>query len=104
MGRFGDVLLVSGETELSLTAQARRGRPLLPDQYRQHPSLQGRAPGGADEAGRGDSGHVEHEQFVERVVLAPSERVVVDVLFEQPGELTLEHRRRTGSIRWPRSE
>ena len=39
----------------------------------------------------GDSGHVEHEQFVDDVVLAPSERVVVDVLFDQPGELTLEH-------------
>jgi FtsP/CotA-like multicopper oxidase with cupredoxin domain len=40
----------------------------------------------------GDSGHVEHEQFVEDVVLAPSERVVIDVLFTQPGELTMEHR------------
>ena len=34
----------------------------------------------------GDSGHVEHEQFVEDVILAPSERVVIDVLFDQPGE------------------
>ena len=40
----------------------------------------------------GDSGRVEREEFVESVVLAPSERVVVDVLFEQPGRLTLEHR------------
>ena len=40
----------------------------------------------------GDSGRVEHEQFVEDVVLAPSERAVVDVLFEQAGELVLEHR------------
>ncbi len=40
----------------------------------------------------GDSGHVEHEQFVDSVILAPSERVVVDVLFEEAGELTLEHR------------
>jgi FtsP/CotA-like multicopper oxidase with cupredoxin domain len=40
----------------------------------------------------GDSGHVEHEQFVDEVVLAPSERAVVDVLFDQAGELTLEHR------------
>src|SRR5918999_1110070 len=38
-----------------------------------------------------DSGHVEHEEFVEHVVLAPSERVVVDVLFDEPGDLTLEH-------------
>jgi FtsP/CotA-like multicopper oxidase with cupredoxin domain len=40
----------------------------------------------------GDSGRVEHEEFVEGVVLAPSERAVVDVLVERPGELALEHR------------
>ena len=40
----------------------------------------------------GDSGRMEHEEFVDEVVLAPSERAVVDVLFEQPGQLTLEHR------------
>jgi FtsP/CotA-like multicopper oxidase with cupredoxin domain len=40
----------------------------------------------------GDSGRVEREQFVDDVVLAPSERVVVDVLFETPGQLVLEHR------------
>src|SRR4029453_9157263 len=39
----------------------------------------------------GDSGRVEHEEFVESVVLAPSERAVVDVLVERPGELYLEH-------------
>ena len=35
----------------------------------------------------GDSGRVEHEEFVSEVVLAPSERAVVDVLFDQPGQL-----------------
>jgi FtsP/CotA-like multicopper oxidase with cupredoxin domain len=40
----------------------------------------------------GDSGRHEHEELVESVVLAPSERVVVDVLFAEPGALTLEHR------------
>ena len=39
----------------------------------------------------GDSGRVEHQELVERVVLAPSERAVVDVLVERPGELRLEH-------------
>jgi FtsP/CotA-like multicopper oxidase with cupredoxin domain len=39
----------------------------------------------------GDSGHVEQEEFVDNVVLAPSERVVVDVLFNQAGAVTLEH-------------
>src|SRR5918912_707289 len=36
--------------------------------------------------------NVEHEQPVEEVILAPSERAVVDVLFERSGSLTLEHR------------
>jgi FtsP/CotA-like multicopper oxidase with cupredoxin domain len=40
----------------------------------------------------GDSGRVEHEEFVESVVLAPSERAIVDVLVDRPGELYLEHR------------
>jgi hypothetical protein len=40
----------------------------------------------------GDSGRCEREELVEGIILAPSERVVVDVLFDAPGELTLEHR------------
>jgi len=39
----------------------------------------------------GDSGRVEHQELVESVVLAPSERAVLDVLVERPGELALEH-------------
>ena len=40
----------------------------------------------------GDSGRVEREEFVEEVLLSPSERVTVDVLFDQPGEANLENR------------
>jgi FtsP/CotA-like multicopper oxidase with cupredoxin domain len=40
----------------------------------------------------GDSGRVEREEFVEEVLLAPSERAVVDVLVDQSGQLILEHR------------
>jgi hypothetical protein len=39
----------------------------------------------------GDSGRCEHEAFVNAVLLAPSERAVVDVLFDQAGHVTLEH-------------
>ena len=39
-----------------------------------------------------DAGHYEHEELVDEVLLAPSERVVVDVLFSDAGELELEHR------------
>jgi FtsP/CotA-like multicopper oxidase with cupredoxin domain len=40
----------------------------------------------------GDSGRYEREAFVDDVLIAPSERVIVDVLFDQPGVTTLEHR------------
>src|SRR5262249_41172986 len=39
-----------------------------------------------------DAGHYEHEAFVDEVLLAPSERVIVDVLFPDAGELELGHR------------
>jgi FtsP/CotA-like multicopper oxidase with cupredoxin domain len=39
----------------------------------------------------GDSGRCEHEELVESVVLAPSERVIVDVLFDRTGAALLEH-------------
>src|SRR3712207_3475121 len=40
----------------------------------------------------GDSGRCERETFVEEVLLSPSERAIVDVLFDTPGEVHLEHR------------
>ena len=40
----------------------------------------------------GDSGRYEREEFVDGLILAPSERAVVDVCFDETGELTLEHR------------
>ncbi len=92
MGRFGDVLLVGGETDLSLAA--RRGEVV---RFYLTNTANTRVfkvvvPGARMKLVGGDSGRVEHERFVEEVILAPSERVVVDVLFERPGELTLEHR------------
>ena len=52
MGRFGNILLVAGEPDLELERAARRGGALLPDEHREHPGLQRRAAGCADEAGR----------------------------------------------------
>ena len=51
----------------------------------------------------GDSGRVEHEQLVEDVILAPSERVVLDVCFDRAGELSWSIAPPSGSTRSPRS-
>jgi FtsP/CotA-like multicopper oxidase with cupredoxin domain len=92
MGRFGDVLLVSGEPDLSLPAKVGEVVRLYLTNTANTRVFRVALPGARMKLVGGDSGHVEHEQFVDDVVLAPSERVVVDVLFDQPGELTLEHR------------
>jgi hypothetical protein len=39
-----------------------------------------------------DAGHYEHDELVEEVLLAPSERAVVDVRFAEAGKVELEHR------------
>src|SRR3954447_3676942 len=91
MGRFGDVLLVSGEPDLALTARLGEVVRLHLTNTANTRVFKVKLPGVRMKLVGGDSGHVEHEQFVEDVILAPSERVVVDVLFDRAGELALEH-------------
>jgi FtsP/CotA-like multicopper oxidase with cupredoxin domain len=92
MGRFGDVLLVGGETELSLDARLGEVVRLYLTNTANTRVFKVALPGARMKLVGGDSGHVEREELVDDVVLAPSERVVVDVLFDKPGRLTLEHR------------
>ena len=91
MGRFGNVMLVSGETDLSL--EARRGevvRCYLTNTANTRVFNVSFSEARMKLVG-GDSGHYEHEELVEEVLIAPSERVVVDVRFAESGEVTLKH-------------
>ena len=93
MGRFGNVLLVGGETDLALTAQRGRGRALLPHQHRQHARLQRRAARRADEARRRRqrprrARGVRRRRSSSRRPSGSSSTCSST----QPGELTLEHR------------
>jgi FtsP/CotA-like multicopper oxidase with cupredoxin domain len=91
MGRFGDVLLVNGQTDLSLDAQLGEVVRFYLTNTANTRVFKVALPGARMKLVGGDSGHVEHEGFVDEVVLAPSERVVIDVLFDQAGDLVLEH-------------
>ncbi len=92
MGRFGNVLLISGETDMSLTARLGEVVRFYLTNTANTRVFKVALPGAQIKLVGGDSGRVEHEEFVEDVVLAPSERVVIDVQFSHPGELTMEHR------------
>jgi FtsP/CotA-like multicopper oxidase with cupredoxin domain len=92
MGRFGDTLLIAGEPELRLEAKPGEVVRFYFTNTANTRVFKVALPGGRMKLVGGDSGRVEHEEFVEEAVLAPSERAVVDVLFERSGEQTLEHR------------
>lgn len=90
MGRFGNVILVNGETEYSLSAKkgevirfyianAANVRPfkfLIEDTRMK---LVG-----------GDSGAYENEEWKDSVIVGPSERVIFEVLFEKPGSFAIQ--------------
>jgi FtsP/CotA-like multicopper oxidase with cupredoxin domain len=91
MGRFGDVLLIGGETDLSLSARLGEVVRFYLTNTANTRVFKVVLPGARMKLVGGDSGRVERERFVDNVVLAPSERVVVDILFDHAGDLTLEH-------------
>jgi len=92
MGRFGNVMLVAGESDLRL--EARRGevvRFYFTDTANTR-VFNVTLPGAQMKMVGADAGRYEREELVEEILLAPSERVVVDVLFPDTGKLELQHR------------
>ncbi|NEK59388.1 multicopper oxidase family protein [Geodermatophilus sabuli] len=91
MGRYGNVMLTGGETAPAFRARTGEVVRLWLTNTANSRVFRVTVPGARMKLVGGDSGRVEHEQFVDDVVLAPSERGVVDVLFDRPGEFALEH-------------
>jgi FtsP/CotA-like multicopper oxidase with cupredoxin domain len=91
MGRFGNVLLVAGEPELALEAHQGEVVRLYLTNTANTRVFKVKLPGARMKLVGGDSGRCEREEIVEEAILAPSERVILDVLLERSGELALEH-------------
>ena len=92
MGRFGNVMLVGGESDCSLEASAGEVVRLYLTNTANTRVFNVALPGARMKLVGGDSGHYEREEFIEEVLLAPSERVVIDVLYDRSGEYVVEHR------------
>ena len=92
MGRFGNVFLVGGETG----PETRRKRGEIIRFYLTNTAntrvFNVAFAGARDEARRRRQRPLRARGVRRSVVLAPSERAVVDVLFERAGQLVLEHR------------
>jgi FtsP/CotA-like multicopper oxidase with cupredoxin domain/YHS domain-containing protein len=91
MGRFGNVMLINGQTNFSLTAQVGEIVRFYLTNTANTRVFNVGIPGARMKLVGGDSGRYEMEQFVGNLVIAPSERYVVDVLFDKPGQVFLKH-------------
>ena len=93
MGRFGNVLLVAGEPELALEARQGEVVRLYLTNTANTRVFKVKLPGARMKLVGGDSGRCEREEIVEEAILAPSERVILDVLFDRASAFALERAR-----------
>ena len=87
MGRFGNVMLINGETDYRAEAKVGEVVRLHLVDTANTRIFNFAISGARMKLVGGDSGRVEREEFIDEVLLSPSERVIVDVLFDQPGEV-----------------
>jgi FtsP/CotA-like multicopper oxidase with cupredoxin domain len=92
MGRFGNVMLIAGETDPSLEARAGEVVRLYLTNTANTRVFNAGIAGARMKLVGGDSGRCEREEIVDSVLVAPSERAVVEVLFDRPGRAVLENR------------
>jgi FtsP/CotA-like multicopper oxidase with cupredoxin domain len=92
MGRFGNVMLINGETDYRAEAAVGEVVRLNLVNTANTRIFNFGVSGARMKLVGGDSGRVEREEFIDEILLSPSERAVVDVLFDQPGEARLENR------------
>jgi FtsP/CotA-like multicopper oxidase with cupredoxin domain len=91
MGRFGNVMLINGETALAESASVGEVVRLYLVNTANTRIFKFVIDGARMKLIGGDSGRCESESIVDSVLLAPSERAVLDVLFDKEGEVSLQH-------------
>lgn len=97
MGRFGNTMLVNGNTDYNLNvSKGEVVRFYLTDTASTR-TFKIDFGGAKTKLVGGDNGRYEKDQFVDSVTLSPSERAIVDVLFDKPGTFTITHRTPNGS-------
>jgi FtsP/CotA-like multicopper oxidase with cupredoxin domain len=99
MGRFGNVMLTGGYTDLTIDAYSGEALRLYLTNTANTRIFNIAIPNVVMKLVGGDSGRHERETWIDSVQLAPSERAVVDALFTSPGSYPLEHRTPTGTYR-----
>ena len=92
MGRFGNTMLVNGETDYALEAKAGEVIRFYITNSANTRTFNLSIPGTKMKLVGADSGKYERETWSDGVILSPSERAIVEVLFANSGSYKLEHK------------
>jgi suppressor of ftsI len=92
MGRFGNVMLANGSDNYSLSVKQGEVARFYVTNVANTRTFNLAIPGAKIKLVGADNGRYEKESFVDSVLISPSERVVVDVLFDKAGTYTIEHK------------
>jgi len=92
MGRFGNVLLVNGEQSYDLEAKTGEGVRFYLTNVANTRTFNLSFGGAPMKLVGADIGRFEKEMFVTSVAIAPAQRYVVEVMFENPGEHAVVNR------------
>jgi len=92
MGRFGNLLLVNGESHYRLAVKRGEVVRFLLTNAANARTFNLSFPGVRMKLVGSDMGHFGRQSWVESVVIAPAERYVVDVRFDRPGPVALVNR------------
>ncbi len=91
MGRFGNIMLVNGDTTFTLYALPGEVVRFYITNTANTRTFRINIPGARMKLIGSDGGAYEQETFVDNVVISPSERATVDVLFDDAGTYPLQH-------------
>lgn len=92
MGRFGNVMLANGETDYQLAIKKGEVVRFYITNVANSRPFNFVIDGARMKLVGGDGGAYERDLWADGVVLAPSERAVVEVLFEKEGDYTLQNK------------
>jgi len=92
MGRFGNTMLVNGETDYALSAKAGEVIRFYITNSANTRTFNLAISGAKMKLVGADGGKYERETWSDDVILSPSERAIVEVLFANAGSYTLQHK------------
>jgi suppressor of ftsI len=91
MGRFGNVMMVNGQTDYRLTAKRGEVVRFYLTNVANTRTFNVTFGGNAVKIVASDVGRYEREQWINSVVIAPAERYVVDVRFDDVGDVAISN-------------